>query len=306
MGLVKREIQYNFVTISNCNMCNAPVDDHKILGKRLNKSQGFFPEKKTGITTTICKCTNCGLIYSNPQPIPANIQDHYGVPPEQYWTPDYFNVEDSYFAGEIKIMKRLIGELNGLKSLDIGAGIGKQMIALQKQGMDTYGLEPSEPFYDRAISKMGINKERLKFGMVEELDYPENFFDFISFGVVLEHLYSPAEAIEKAMRWLKPGGIIHIEVPSSDWLINKLINLAYKVRFKDYVGNLSPMHTPFHLYEFGLKSFRQHAAQHKYEVLYHEYYVCNTLLPQPFAALAAQYMELTKTGMQLCVWLKKS
>ncbi|MBK8291297.1 MAG: methyltransferase domain-containing protein [Flammeovirgaceae bacterium] len=57
-----------------------------------------------------------------------------------------------------------------------------------------------------------------------EVVYPENSFDFISFGAVLEHVYSPADSILRTLRWLKPNGIIHIEVPSSDWLINKIIN----------------------------------------------------------------------------------
>lgn len=61
-----------------------------ILGKRLNKSQGLSPSKKSGITTTIFKCGNCDLIYNNPMPIPVDIQDHYCVLPESYWTENYF------------------------------------------------------------------------------------------------------------------------------------------------------------------------------------------------------------------------
>ena len=62
------------------------------------------------------------------------------------------------------------------------------------------------PFYERAISKMNIDPGKLKLGMIEDVDYPENHFDFITFGAVLEHLYHPAASIEKAMKWLKPGG----------------------------------------------------------------------------------------------------
>lgn len=297
--------RYYFYHIDNCNMCGSKSGTHKILGKRLNGSQGKNPKKKIGITTTIVKCTGCGLIYSNPQPVPFDIQDHYGVPPENYWKDDYFTITDNYFQGEIERLKKILDFKDGMKSLDIGAGLGKQMIALSKSGFETYGFEPSKQFYERAISKMGINPERLKLGMIEEVEYPENHFDFISFGAVLEHLYDPSDSILKALKWLKPNGIIHIEVPSSDWLIGKIINLFYKLKGTDYVGNLSPMHEPFHLHEFGLKSFEEHARQHSYELAFHEYYVCQTFMPKIADYILKPYMRWTNTGMQLCVWLRK-
>ena len=126
---------------------------------------------------------------------------------------------------------------------------------MNSAGFDTYGLEPSETFREMAISKMKIDDEKLKLGGVEDLDYPKESFDFITFGAVLEHLYHPAENLKKATEWLKPGGIIHAEIPSSNWLISKLLNLYYSLKGTNYVSNLSPMHVPFHLYEFSEKSF---------------------------------------------------
>lgn len=298
-------IGYYFEEIKKCNMCDSSILNHKTLGKRLNKSQGMFPKEKIGVTTTICRCTVCGLVFSNPQPIPINIQDHYGVPPEDYWGTEYFEISPNYFQGEIKILNNLIDIQSGLKSLDIGAGIGKQMKVLEKEGFDVYGIEPSKSFYDRAISKMGISSEKLKMEMIEETDYPKEYFDFISFGVVLEHLYDPSSAIQKALKWVKPQGLIHIEVPSSDWLVNKLINLFYKINLNDYVGNISPMHEPYHLYEFSLKSFEKNAAKYNYKIVHHEYYVSKTFLPKILDRFIKPYMKRTNTGMQLSIWIQK-
>ncbi|MBK8291298.1 MAG: hypothetical protein IPK96_10505 [Flammeovirgaceae bacterium] len=85
--------KYTFNYLKRCNMCGSDTTTHTILGKRLNQSQGKKPRNKIGITTTVLKCKDCGLIYSNPQPIPNNLQDHYGIPPEDYWKDEYF-VED--------------------------------------------------------------------------------------------------------------------------------------------------------------------------------------------------------------------
>lgn len=303
--LNRKELKYKFKYIANCNMCESTIKTHKILGKRLNQSQGKNPKNKIGITTTICKCKQCGLIYSNPQPIPFDIQDHYGLPPEEYWNDEYFIIDKDYFKREIVQLKKLIKFKEGMKSLDIGAGLGKQMISLTSAGFDAYGFEPSKSFYERALSQMKISEQKLKLGMIEDVDYPETSFDFISFGAVLEHLYDPSESIIKAMTWLKPNGIIHIEVPSSDWLINKIINLYYKLTLTDYVGNISPMHEPFHLHEFSLDSFKLHAKKYNYEVVFHEYHVCETYMPKLANYILKPYMKSTNTGMQLCVWLQK-
>jgi len=180
------------------------------------------------------------------------------------------------------------------------------MIVLEAAGYEVYGMEPSVPFYEKAISKMKINPDRLKCGMLEEVEYPVNEFDFITFGAVLEHLYDPSASLQRVLPWLKPGGVIQIEVPSSRWLIHKLINFYYRFWGTDYVGNLSPMHSPFHLYEFDLLSFQQNGMKLGYEVTFYEYYICQTYLPSFLDKLIKPIMRKTNTGMQLCVWLRKT
>ena len=55
-------------------------------------------------------------------------------------------------------------------------------------------------------------------------------FDFISFGAVLEHLYDPDFAISRALQWLKPDGLIHLEVPSANWLVRRSVNAYFRLR----------------------------------------------------------------------------
>ena len=305
LGEIHRELRYTFKHIDQCNMCDSPLEEHRVIGKRLNKSQGRNPKNKTGITTTVCKCNRCGLIFANPMPVPDRVEDHYGIPPEAYWKEADFVVREEEYTWRIDELRKLMQLEAGTKFLDIGAGLGQTMITHSRAGFDVYGFEPSKPFYENAIQRMGVNPEKLKLGTMEEVDYPENTFGYVSFGAVLEHLYDPSESILKALKWTKPGGIIFIEVPSSDWLINKIINFYYRMRRSDYVGNISPMHIPFHLYEFSIKSFREHARLHGYEVAHHDYSVCQTFMPKPLDFILKPYMKWTKTGMQLFVWLRK-
>ena len=298
--------KYTFYTIERCNMCGMSSSGFSILGKRLDQTQGFFPNKLGGITTTINKCKNCGLIFSNPQPVPDSIETHYEIQPERYWDEKHFIIAENYFLGAIIWLKRLIDFKPGLKTLDVGAGIGKCMTVLKNIGCDVYGLEPSKPFYKMAIETMNIDPSRLTLSTIEEADYPDDYFDFITFGAVLEHLYDPSNVIRKSLKWLKKGGIIHVEVPNSKWLINKWININYRLRGMDYVGNLSPMHPPFHLYEFSIKSFEENSKQLDYSIADHGYYVSKSYLPKIFDFFVKPYMKWSNTGMQLVVWLKKT
>ena len=95
-------------------------------------------------------------------------------------------------------------------------------------------------------------------------------------------------------------------MPSSKWLTNKIYNLIYRLQGLDYVGNISPMHTPFHLYEFGLKSFEIHGQNNGYKVARHQFYVCDTYLPKMLDPVVKPIMGKTDMGMQLEVWLCKS
>ena len=297
---------YWFVNVETCNMCGSQSGSHKIMGNRLNQSQGKFPRRKAGISLTVKKCKTCGLIFSDPLPIPASIQDHYNLAPEQYWKEEYFNISPDYFQWEINTLQTILPFRHGMKTLDIGAGLGKQMLALQNAGYEVFGIEPSQSFYEMAIQKRNIPQEKLTNSSIENAEFETNYFDFISFGAVLEHLYNPSDAIGIALQWLKPGGIIHVEVPSADWLIAKLANVFYKLCGQGYVTNLSPMHEPFHLYEFTLKSFQYNALKHNYSVAHFNYFTCETYLPKVFNSILKPYMRKTGKGMQLVVWLQKT
>jgi 2-polyprenyl-3-methyl-5-hydroxy-6-metoxy-1,4-benzoquinol methylase len=299
-------MRYTFHEVEYCNMCGAPASNAKILGRRMNRSQGFRPTKKIGISTTVVRCGFCGLVYSNPIPVPESMSQHYGIPPENYWAKEYFLAAETYFDSQIdRFFSLHCPKSQAFQALDLGAGVGKCMVALERRGFTAYGIEPSEPFYRRALDATGIQPERLQMVPIEKGEFAENMFDFVTFGAVLEHLYDPSESICIALKWTRPGGLIHIEVPSADWLTNKISNLVYSMQGLDYVANISPMHSPFHLYEFTPQSFLHHARQNEYDIAFYEFQVANTFLPKILDPVIKPVMSVTKTGMQLEIWLRK-
>jgi 2-polyprenyl-3-methyl-5-hydroxy-6-metoxy-1,4-benzoquinol methylase len=272
---------------------------------RLNASQGMRPRSAEGIAVSVKQCRDCDLIFADPLPIPASLTDHYGVPPEEYWTSEGSGEwSPGYFAHEIETAKRLLPFRKGMKALDVGVGLGLGMRSLAHAGFDVWGIEPSEPFYERAAQK--LDRDRLQLAAVEDAEFPAESFDFITFGAVLEHIYDPSAALSRVLSWLKPGGIIQAEVPSSAHLMARLINRYFRLRGTNYVTHISPMHTPFHLYEFGLKSFQKNAQLSGYELADHRFTVCSIYhVPRLLHPPLRWWMERTNSGMQLTVYLRK-
>jgi hypothetical protein len=302
---VASEYTYTFAVVEACNMCAAPAESAKVLGRRLNASQGLRPTRRRGIATTVLRCRECGLVFSSPRPVPATVSQHYDVSPDEYWHDSYFADDAGYFSGQIDTFFHLAQHNGTPTALDVGAGLGKGMRSLTQRGFDTYGLEPSRPFFEAAIERGSISQDRLVCSTVEDAEYAPASFDFITFGAVLEHLNDPAASIERVLEWARPAALIHIEVPSAAWLVNRLVNAVYRVQGLDYCANISPMHVPYHLYEFTLESFQRHGSRAGYELAHSHRYVGDTYLPRALGKVAARAMAATGTGMQLEVWLRR-
>jgi SAM-dependent methyltransferase len=270
-----------------------------MMGRRLNCSQGLRPRKRIGIATTVVRCIDCGLIYADPLPIPRSVEDHYGLEPGEYWPEDYFNVPPDHLKRELALCRQLAPHAKDL--LDIGAGLGHNMIAALAYGFNVTGIEASKTFYDVAARKLG---DRVMHTMLENADFPVGSFDVVSFNAVLEHLYDPAGAIEKVLRWLRPGGMVHIDVPDANYLLSKVYNLYFWLARTDYVVNISPMHPPFHLYEFTSESFVRHGEKAGYAVAHIQRYPGKTAAHR-FTRYLDPIMNITGTGMGLVVYLQK-
>jgi SAM-dependent methyltransferase len=248
------------------------------------------------------QCCDCGLIYANPRPVPEALADHYGVAPEDYWRPEHLDAANDfrYYTDQFWQLWRGDGVP---RALDVGAGVGRMMTALEHEGFDAFGLEPSPDFRDRAIAT-GVAPDRLELTAIENAHYEPDTFDFVNFSAVLEHVHDPAGAIERALDWTRPGGLLSVEVPSARWLLARMLNLTHRAQGLDYVTNLSPMHPPYHLYEFTPESFARHSRRAGYEVVEHRFLPGETFLRRGAAAVATKIMATTGTGMLLHVWLR--
>lgn len=276
------------------------------MGLRLDTSQGVNPRGKRGIAVSVLRCKGCGLVYPHPMPVPQSMNDHYDIDPNEYWRNFDFAIPERYFGRQIEAAKALLGSDRAIRAIDIGLGVGKAAKVMRDAGFDVRGIEPSREFYEKALERLGGDEDRFRCLSLEEAQYPSGMFDFVTFGAVLEHLHEPAAALAKAVGWLRPGGLVHAEVPNADHLMSKLLNLWFRLRRTNLVTNLSPMHPPFHIYEFTLEAFRRHGRTSGYEIANHWVDV-GSIYHVPLVAkpLLRSLMRTSGTGMQLTVFLRK-
>ena len=101
---------------------------------------------------------------------------------------------------------------SGVRVLDVGCGTGSvTLIANGMKNNDVLGIEPDEQRAERSRSR-GI--DTVCGELDETFSARHGLFDVIVFADVLEHLPSPAEVLTRAMRVLRPGGLVLISVPN--------------------------------------------------------------------------------------------
>jgi GT2 family glycosyltransferase len=92
--------------------------------------------------------------------------------------------------------------------LDLGCGEGELVDLAKQQGIKAVGFD----------QKSGGKIEKLKL---------KQKYDAVSLYHVLEHLPAPEKVLKQAKQWLKPGGILVLEVPLVGNLTEKFLGKKY-------------------------------------------------------------------------------
>ena len=275
----------------------------RVRGRRLNVHQGLRPAPRPALQSRSSSAVNAAWSLPTRCRYPAT-SPSTTTSAQRTIRPSEYLEQSNAFEHYADRFYQLWHENRRPRALDVGAGIGHALKSMEERGFDAFGLEPSPAFHDRAIER-GVPEDHLQLAAIETAEWTPHSFDFVNMGAVLEHLPNPAAAIERALDWLAPGGLIFAEVPSSRWLLSRTLNLLYRAQGLELVTNLSPMHPPYHLYEFTLDSFLRHGSDSGYEVVAHRIIPANTFLPAPLDRVLTRMMKLTDTGMQLQVWLSR-
>lgn len=243
----------------DCLVCRS--NDYKKLGIRGNREySGANANAQPHVFTDVVKCNKCGFIYTNPTITGADRLEklHYSSPDTYDATKEQDPLQ--MFTKRIGILKK--HKASG-KVLDIGAGKGEFMVAAKNSGYDTYGIEPSKGLCEYANEKNQLNVIN---GFLEDVSNPEKEYDLVTMNHVFEHIENPHETLELIKSFLKPDGMLFIEVPNTDSFFLKLIDFYYKIKRLNWSSRLSPLHPPFHKYGYNKAALTYILKEHNYNV----------------------------------------
>lgn len=149
---------------------------------------------------------------------------------------------DSGLKSEIDFEIMYLKEKPGASLLDVGCGNGRFLELMQKLGWQTEGVEVDK----KAVEVCRDKGLTVKLGELREQNYPDNFFDVVTLGDVIEHLPEPLAVLKECRRILKKNGFLVMITPNTKSRLHRI--------FKDKWFHLDP---PRHLYLFSADNLKQ-------------------------------------------------
>ncbi len=104
---------------------------------------------------------------------------------------------------------KLLGNVEGKNSLEIGCGGGQNAIVLAKWGTTSVGLDVSEEQIDHAKSLANMEKVDVSFfvGAMEELSIKDESFDIVLSSCAIGYSENPGQVFFEAFRILRRNGL---------------------------------------------------------------------------------------------------
>lgn len=99
------------------------------------------------------------------------------------------------------------------KLLDVGSGLAVFPFRMKESGWDVTALDPDVRAVIHARTHAGVRAIHADFLSWEPKE--EERFDLITFNKVLEHVENPVAMLQRARKWIRPGGLLYVEVPDS-------------------------------------------------------------------------------------------
>jgi len=208
----------------SCKICNSK-DFKKILviNKKPDGETDYgIPEEK--YYREIVKCSNCGVFLNKHDLLNESIYNG--------------NYNDSIALGNLKVRfekiinlpleksdnkKRVARIANFLECnnlvlkntsvLDIGSGTCVFLFEMKKLGLHTYCIDPDLNAINHAVENVKV--DQAFHCSINDFETDKKF-DIITLNKVLEHLKNPLEFIKKVKTFLKPTGVLYIDLPHSN------------------------------------------------------------------------------------------
>ena len=179
------------------------------------------------IPRKVVQCINCSLVsLENPT---DDLIDYSGTEYRSQHGPilgkkisekEMFDIQMQFQQERFEHVKNLLNSTS--KVLEIGCSTGHFLFTIKDHVSETVGIELDQSHARFARENCNLNVYEQP---INETTIEKNYFDVIFMFQVLEHIPNPIEFLSSCKDYLKPGGIIYIEVPN----INEALLSIYEI-----------------------------------------------------------------------------
>lgn len=187
----------------------------------------------------LISCTNCGLSRTYPEPDDTELTELYSLGLyAKSSIPSLANRLNNFLQSER--LRYLKSVHSPGKLLDVGCGKGRFLSSVKTLGWQAVGFEPDANRKEWAKSHYGV---QVYLGKLDDLPFPDKYFDVITLWHSLEHMRDPSNALAQVKKKLKDEGILIVSVPNFG---------SVQARFG--WGQWFHLDVPRHLYHFNKAS----------------------------------------------------
>lgn len=159
------------------------------------------------------RCSHCGLVFVNPQPVPGDLTDLYRGKAAESQV-DFYSRTVS--PAQIFEYDRILRDVRVLmpdasRLLDLGCAAGYFMKRAAAAGFEPHGIDIA-PWVETIARRSGL--ENVRATSLQGARFPAAFFDVVHSSQVFEHLPRPHAELREIKRILRPGGVLYLNVPN--------------------------------------------------------------------------------------------
>jgi SAM-dependent methyltransferase len=248
---------------------------------------------------TVFKCGECGLGILDPRPDREELRKLYekdyfdsqyreGIQPDSPEMRRRISQEDH----RIRFFRKFKG---GGSVVDIGCGMGYFLYAARQAGYNVAGVDISDHAAAYVMKNLQIP---VRIGHIDTIDLQESSVDVITMWHFLEHTDDPRLYIAKVSRWLKPEGLLVIDIPNYE-------GTDAQKTWSNWVG----WQLPYHFYHFTPGTLSLLLSQHGFKIIdkkdYHSEHVKEKLRKIPVVSLFARLIAKAWSGTSYAVAAKR-
>jgi 2-polyprenyl-3-methyl-5-hydroxy-6-metoxy-1,4-benzoquinol methylase len=200
-----------------CNLCG---------GQRFVKAldcEGF----------SFVRCTQCGLLQSNPQVEKKEVSARY----RELHGAEYLAYELENEGPFLALQELALGDVDFYslpkgRVLDVGCATGALLQRLREQGWTVTGIELCGPSAKYARDVRGLN---VLNSTLEDAHFPDLSFDVVLASHLIEHLNDPRSFVQESHRILRDGGYLFVTTPNSDGFQARLFGSRWRSAIFDHL-----------------------------------------------------------------------